>query len=116
MRDCSSEFHPFNAEAQRRKGAGEEKHGLLLRLCALAPLRFLRSASMRISILTLLFFGLTAMAQAETLLYVSDAGNQQIVVYRMDDDSGELSEVQTVDTKAAPGSLCVDPQKKYLFA
>jgi len=56
------------------------------------------------------------MAHAEPLLYISDAGNQRIVVYRMDDDSGALTEVQTVDAKAAPGSLCVDPQRRYLFA
>jgi 6-phosphogluconolactonase len=64
----------------------------------------------------LLFFGVAAMANAETLLYISDAGNQRIVVYRMDDEKGELTEIQTVDSKAAPGSLCVDPQRKHLFA
>jgi len=71
---------------------------------------------MKSFIALLLILGVAAMAQAETLLYISDAGNQRIVVYRMDDDSGALTEVQTVDAKAAPGSLCVDPQKKYLFA
>src|SRR5215211_6165037 len=64
----------------------------------------------------LLTLGITAMAHAETLLYISDAGNQRIVVYRMNDDSGELAELQAVEAQAAPGSLCIDPQKKYLFA
>lgn len=64
----------------------------------------------------LLTLGIATMAQAETLLYISDAGNERIVVYRMNDASGELREVQNVDAKAAPGSLCVGPQKKHLFA
>src|SRR5688572_11715667 len=72
---------------------------------------------MRTQIATcLLLLGVTFMAHAETLLYISDAGNQRIVAYRMNDESGELTEVQTFDAKAAPGSLCVDSQNKYLFA
>jgi 6-phosphogluconolactonase len=60
------------------------------------------------SLLTSLFIlGVATMAQAETLLYISDAGNQRIVVYRMDDDSGELFKLQAVDVKAAPGSLAI---------
>lgn len=47
------------------------------------------------------------MAHAETLLYVSDAGNQRIVVYQVD-GSGELKELQKVDAKAAPGSLATN--------
>jgi 6-phosphogluconolactonase len=56
----------------------------------------------------LLTLGLPAMAHAETLLYVSDAGNQRIIVYRIGGAPGELlTQIQTVDVKAAPGSLAV---------
>lgn len=72
--------------------------------------------AIRIYVVALLsLLGVTNMAQAETLLYVSDASNQRIVVFGIE-DAGKLKELQAVDTKAAPGSLCVDPQQNYLFA
>jgi 6-phosphogluconolactonase len=63
---------------------------------------------MKSFVLLILMLGITAMAQAETLLYVSDAGNQRIVVYRIGGASGELlTQIQAVDVKAAPGSLAI---------
>lgn len=56
------------------------------------------------------------MAQAETLLYVSEATDQRIVVANLDAASGKLQGIQEVETKSAPGSLAVDPAKKFLFA
>jgi 6-phosphogluconolactonase len=53
------------------------------------------------------------MAQAETLLYVSDASNQRIVIFQVD-DAGKLKELQAVDAKAAPGSLAHDSD--HVFA
>src|SRR5687768_15425684 len=62
----------------------------------------------------LVTLGLTAMAHAETLLYVSDAGNQKIVVFDVDEASGKLTEIKADDVKAAPGSLEV--HANWLFA
>jgi len=57
-----------------------------------------------------------AMLSADTFLYVSDAGNQRIVIYKIDNESGKLTPVDEVDVKAAPGPLVADPTRKYLFA
>lgn len=64
----------------------------------------------------LAMLGVATMAHAETLLYVSDGGNQKIAAYELDDDSGKLSLVEVLDVKAAPGSLAVDPARRHLFA
>lgn len=53
---------------------------------------------------------------AETYVYVSMAPEQKIQVYRLDGKDGKLSEVEAVAVDGEPGSLAVDPQKKYLFA
>ena len=55
-------------------------------------------------------------ARADTLLYVSMAPEQRIQVYRVNLQTGELAAVDTVAVEGAPGSLGVDPQKKYLYA
>lgn len=54
--------------------------------------------------------------QAETFVYVSLAPEQQIQVYRLDAAEGKLTPVETIDVNRSPGSLAVDPQKKFLFA
>jgi 6-phosphogluconolactonase len=44
------------------------------------------------------------------------APEQKIQVYRLDPNDGKLTPVETVAVEGAPGSLGVDPEKKYLFA
>jgi 6-phosphogluconolactonase len=53
---------------------------------------------------------------ADTFLYVSLAPEQKINVYRLDGKEGKLMLVEAVAVEGGPGSLCVDPQKKHLFA
>jgi 6-phosphogluconolactonase len=55
-------------------------------------------------------------AQAKQFVYVSLAGDQCIAVYTLDDASGNLTPHSRVDVSGGPGALCVDPERKYLFA
>lgn len=55
-------------------------------------------------------------AGGETFVYVSLAPEQKIQVYRLDPADGKLTPVESVAVEGAPGSLNVDPQKKFLFA
>ena len=59
---------------------------------------------------------LQAQEKARTLVYVSKAPEQQIQVLHLDVQAKKLHAVQTLAVEGAPGSLCVDPQKKYLYA
>jgi 6-phosphogluconolactonase len=52
---------------------------------------------------------------ANTFLYVSMAPEQQIQVYRLE-LNGELTGAQTLTVDGTPGSLAVDPQKRFLYA
>ncbi len=54
--------------------------------------------------------------KARTLVYVSKSPEQQIQVFLLDDQAKKLNAAQTIPVDGAPGSLCVDPQKKYLYA
>jgi 6-phosphogluconolactonase len=54
--------------------------------------------------------------QADTFVYVSMAPEQKVQVYRLDGKEGKLTAVEAVVVQGSPGSLAVDPQKKYLFA
>jgi 6-phosphogluconolactonase len=54
-------------------------------------------------------------AQAETFLYVSQAPEQAIRVYKMNDADGALTEVDSVAVDGAPGASSVDPTGKFLF-
>jgi 6-phosphogluconolactonase len=50
------------------------------------------------------------------IIYVSMAPEQKIQVYRLDPRDGKLTAVETVAVEGAPGSLAVDPKRKFLFA
>src|SRR6478609_4816176 len=58
----------------------------------------------------------TSMTHAATYLYVSMAPEQKIQVYRLDSGTGALTAVDALPVEGAPGSLGVDPTKKFLFA
>ena len=64
----------------------------------------------------LLLLGPIMSGQADTFVYVSMAPEQKIQVYRLDGKDGKLSAVEAVAVEGGPGSLAVDPQKKFLFA
>lgn len=62
------------------------------------------------------FLGLTMSLQADTFVYVSMAPEQKIQIYRLDAKEGKLTAVAALAVEGTPGSLAVDPRKKYLFA
>ena len=57
-----------------------------------------------------------ATLDAATFVYVSKAPENQIAVFRLNDEDGSLKPVGTVDVGGAPGSLAVSHDKKHLFA
>ncbi len=66
------------------------------------------------SILLLAVFALTL--RADTFVYVSMAPEKKIQIYRLNPKDGSLSAVDAVAVAGSPGSLCVDPEHKFLFA
>lgn len=71
---------------------------------------------MRCLLTLALFLTLTMSVLADTFVYVSMAPEQKIQVYRLDPKDGKLTAVETFAVDGAPGSLGVDPKKKFLFA
>ena len=71
---------------------------------------------MRLVLALLLFLVPTMSLPADTFVYVSMAPEQKIQVYRLGPRDGKLTSVQVVAVKGSPGSLGVDPRRKYLFA
>lgn len=55
-------------------------------------------------------------AQAGSFVYVSLDGDDAISIFRMDPDSGALEFQENVALPSAPGALCVDPGRRFLFA
>lgn len=69
------------------------------------------------AVLTLsLALGCAMSLRADTFVYVSMAPEQKVQVYRLSPDDGKLTSVQVVDVKGQPGSLAIDPSRKFLFA
>ncbi|MDB5339725.1 MAG: hypothetical protein JWN70_5344 [Planctomycetaceae bacterium] len=56
-----------------------------------------------------------AQEKGRTFVYVSKSPEQQIQVFQLDSQAKKLNAVQTLTVGGAPGALCVDPQKKYLY-
>jgi len=59
---------------------------------------------------------ITMSLHADTLLYVSKATEKQIEVFRLNAKDGTLTSIEKFEVEGAPGSLAIDPQKKFLFA
>lgn len=80
----------------------------------------LRPGRPRFSRAILFFFLLwmvpTMSTRADTFVYVSMAPEQTIQIYRLDTGAGTLAPVEAVAVDGAPGSLAVDPQRKFLYA
>jgi 6-phosphogluconolactonase len=71
---------------------------------------------MRFLVTIPLLLSMTMSLRADTFVYVSMAPEQKIQVYRLDPKDGKLTGVEAVAVEGSPGSLAVDPQKKFLFA
>src|SRR5881628_1820211 len=71
---------------------------------------------MRLALTVALLLGWAMSLHAGTFVYVSMAPEQKIQVYRLDGKDGKLTAVEAVAVEGGPGSLAVDPQKKFLFA
>ena len=65
---------------------------------------------------SLLLFASFTMVHADTFVYVSMAPEKKIAVYRLDPKDGKLTAVEALAVDGGPGSLCVDPDHKFLFA
>ncbi len=72
--------------------------------------------SLRFALPALMLMLATWNADAATFVYVSKAPENQIAVFRMNEQDGSLKPVGTVDVDGAPGSLAVSHDKKFLFA
>jgi 6-phosphogluconolactonase len=71
---------------------------------------------MRCLLTAAILLGSATAALAETYVYVSMAPEQKIRIYRLDPADGSLSLVEDIAVDGAPGSLNVDPRKKFLVA
>ena len=71
---------------------------------------------MRFSIAVLAMLTFASTASATTFVYVSQPKENAIGVFKMNDADGVLERTATIDVGASPGSLAVDPQRKFLFA
>ncbi len=71
---------------------------------------------MRILMASAAFLGSAAALRADTYVYVSMAPEQKIQVYKLDPSDGRLAPVEAVTVDGAPGSLGVDPKRKFLLA
>jgi 6-phosphogluconolactonase len=58
----------------------------------------------------------TMTAHAETFVYVSLVAEQKIQILKLNPADGSLAPVEAVAVDGGPGSLGVDPQRKFLFA
>src|SRR2546426_551262 len=58
----------------------------------------------------------SALGQAATVVYVSAATDKQIVVFRMDEAEGALTELQRVLLEGEPAALTTSPDRRFLFA
>lgn len=71
---------------------------------------------MRITFAFFVFLGAAMIGNADTYLFVSMAPEKKIQIYRLDLKDGKLTAVDALEVEGSPGSLCVDPDKKFLFA
>lgn len=74
------------------------------------------SRPLSLSLILSLSVGARIAPAGETYVYVSMAPEQSICILRMNDGTGALTEVERLKVDGAPGSLAVDPQRKFLFA
>ena len=71
---------------------------------------------MRVLMILAILLGSASAALADTYVYVSMAPEQRIQIYRLHPADGSLTPVDAVAVDGAPGSLGVDPRRKFLVA
>ena len=71
---------------------------------------------MRWLLIAFCFLGFAVTLHAETFLYVSMAPEKKIGVYKLDAKDGSLALVEAFSVEGSPGSLCVAPDHRFLFA
>ena len=49
-------------------------------------------------------------------MYVAVSGDQKLLRYDMDPDTGDLTLIEELPAKGGIGPLCTDPRQKYLYA
>ena len=59
---------------------------------------------------------LVSPAAAESYAYISLAGQNQIAIYKMDAEEGDLTRHGLAAISGSPGAICVDPKRRFLFA
>ncbi len=64
----------------------------------------------------LLFASCTMTLHADTFIYASMAPEKKIQAYRLNPKDGSLIAIDAIAVEGGPGSLCVDPDGKFLFA
>jgi 6-phosphogluconolactonase len=57
-----------------------------------------------------------ANVRAATFVYVSKSAEQQIQIYRLNEEDGSLVATATIAVEGAPGALTVDATRRFLFA
>jgi 6-phosphogluconolactonase (cycloisomerase 2 family) len=67
------------------------------------------------ALLTLLCLVSSAFA-GPTIVYVSESGEKRIVVWSLDESSGDLKRLGEAALPGAPGSLSISPDRKHLYA
>jgi len=80
------------------------------------PLAFHEDTAMRFLLTLAFFLGAVMTVHADTFVYVSMAPEKKIQIYRLEPKDGTLAAIDSFAVEGSPGSLCVDPAKKYLFA
>jgi 6-phosphogluconolactonase len=71
------------------------------------------SLRFRLSVLIALIGAWVPALRADTVIYVSLAGEKKIVVYRMD---GKLTRASEIALDGEPGALTTEPARRFLFA
>ena len=49
-------------------------------------------------------------------VYVSIAGENKILIFKMNPDTGKLLSQSEITLSGGPGPLAVDPERKFLYA
>jgi 6-phosphogluconolactonase len=70
----------------------------------------------RVFLAAAILIGSASALSADTYVYVSKAPEQTIQIYRLNPADGSLTPVDAVAVDGSPGSLGIDPRKKFLVA
>lgn len=80
------------------------------------PTRFRFAFSWKALVSLLVLAACPMPVSADTFVYVSSAPERKIQVYKLDPEKAALIAVEAISVEGAPGSLAIDPNRKFLFA